>query len=128
MLNPEECVAFKQEYGNTLLVEQSGISIRPSENKMMSFNIKVPKERIPEIQSFFKGFQMSEPILIDIAATGNIHCYFKGISPVVDKPEYSFLSVVVQELQKDIVEEEQEIGIPAHECVGCGFHDDTLMN
>ena len=47
---------------------------------------------------------------------------FKGISPIIEKPDYSFISVTVQELKQEIVDEEQEIGIPAHECVGCGLH------
>ena len=122
MVNREDCVIFKQEYGNELLVNQQYVKIRAKEEGFMSFNLRVPKEDIENIESFFKGFKIPEPILIDIACTGNIHCYFKGISPIINKPEYSFISVSVQELKKEIVEEEQEIGIPAHECVGCGLH------
>ena len=122
MVNREDCVIFKQEYGNELLVNQAHVGIRTKEDGMMSFNLRVPKDQISEIESYFKGFKILEPILIDIACTGNIHCYFKGISPVIEKPEYSFISVTVQELKQEIVDEEQEIGIPAHECVGCGLH------
>ena len=122
MENREECVIFKQEYGNELLVNQRYVGIRTKEDGMMSFNLRVPKDQINEIESFFKGFKIPEPILIDIACTGNIHCYFKGISPIIDKPEYSFISVTVQELKQEIVDEEQEIGVAAHECVGCGLH------
>ena len=105
MVNREDCVIFKQEYGNELLVEQSYVRIRSKEDNMMSFNLRVPKEQIN-----------------DIACTGNIHCYFKGISPIINKPDYSFISVTVQELKQEIVDEEQEIGVAAHECVGCGLH------
>ena len=122
MVNREDCVIFKQEYGNELLVNQSYVRIRTKEDGMMSFNLRVPKDQITDIESYFKGFKIPEPILIDIACTGNIHCYFKGISPIIEKPEYSFISVTVQELKQEIVDEEQEIGIPAHECVGCGLH------
>lgn len=122
MVNREDCVIFKQEYGNELLVNQAHVGIRTKEDGMMSFNLRVPKDQITDIESYFKGFKIPEPILIDIACTGNIHCYFKGISPVIEKPEYSFISVTVQELKQEIVDEEQEIGIPAHECVGCGLH------
>ncbi len=122
MVNREDCVIFKQEYGNELLVNQAHVGIRTKEDGMMSFNLRVPKDQISDIESYFKGFKIPEPILIDIACTGNIHCYFKGISPVIEKPEYSFISVTVQELKQEIVDEEQEIGIPAHECVGCGLH------
>ena len=122
MVNREECVIFKQEYGNELLVNQAHVGIRTKEDGMMSFNLRVPKDQISDIESYFKGFKIPEPILIDIACTGNIHCYFKGISPIIEKPEYSFISVTVQELKQEIVDEEQEIGIPAHECVGCGLH------
>ena len=122
MENREECVIFKQEYGNELLVNQGYVGIRTKEDGMMSFNLRVPKDQINHIESFFKGFKIPEPILIDIACTGNIHCYFKGISPIIDKPEYSFISVTVQELKQEIVDEEQEIGVAAHECVGCGLH------
>ena len=121
MVNREDCVIFKQEYGNELLVEQSYVRIRAKEDGFMSFNLRVPKDQMENIQGFFKGFKIPEPILIDIACTGNIHCYFKGVSPVIDKPDYSFISVTVQELKKEIVDEEQEIGVAAHECVGCGF-------
>ncbi len=122
MVNREDCVIFKQEYGNELLVNQAHVGIRTKEDGMMSFNLRVPKDQISDIESYFKGFKIPEPILIDIACTGNIHCYFKGISPIIEKPEYSFISVTVQELKQEIVDEEQEIGIPAHECVGCGLH------
>lgn len=122
MVNREECVIFKQEYGNELLVNQAHVGIRTKEDGMMSFNLRVPKDQITDIESYFKGFKIPEPILIDIACTGNIHCYFKGISPIIEKPDYSFISVTVQELKQEIVDEEQEIGIPAHECVGCGLH------
>lgn len=122
MVNREDCVIFKQEYGNELLVNQAHVGIRTKEDGIMSFNLRVPKDQISDIESYFKGFKIPEPILIDIACTGNIHCYFKGISPVIEKPEYSFISVTVQELKQEIVDEEQEIGIPAHECVGCGLH------
>ena len=122
MVNREDCVIFKQEYGNELLVNQAHVGIRTKEDGMMSFNLRVPKDQITDIESYFKGFKIPEPILIDIACTGNIHCYFKGISPIIEKPEYSFISVSVQELKQEIVDEEQEIGIPAHECVGCGLH------
>ena len=107
MVNREDCVIFKQEYGNELLVNQAHVGIRTKEDGMMSFNLRVPKDQINEIESYFKGFKIPEPILIDIACTGNIHCYFKGISPIIEQ---------------EIVDEEQEIGIPAHECVGCGLH------
>jgi hypothetical protein len=120
--NREDCVIFKQEYGNELLVNQAYVRIRSKEDNMMSFNLRVPKDQINDIEAYFKGFKIPEPILIDIACTGNIHCYFKGISPIIEKPDYSFLSVTVQELKQEIVDEEQEIGVAAHECVGCGLH------
>ena len=107
---------------NKNMVNQQYVKIRAKEEGFMSFNLRVPKEQMPEIEGFFKGFKIPEPILIDIACTGNIHCYFKGVSPVIDKAEYSFISLTVQELKQEIVDEEQEIGIPAHECVGCGLH------
>ena len=122
MVNREDCVIFKQEYGNELLVEQSYVRIRAKEDGFMSFNLRVPKEQINDIEAFFKGFKIPEPILIDIACTGNIHCYFKGISPIIEKPDYSFISATVQELKQEVVDEEQEIGVAAHECVGCGLH------
>ena len=122
MENREDCVIFKQEYGNELLVNQAYVRIRSKEDNMMSFNLRVPKEQINDIEAYFKGFKIPEPILIDIACTGNIHCYFKGISPIIEKPDYSFLSVTIQELKQEIVDEEQEIGVAAHECVGCGLH------
>ena len=122
MVNREDCVIFKQEYGNELLVEQSYVRIRAKEDGFMSFNLRVPKDQMGNIDAFFKGFKIPEPILIDIACTGNIHCYFKGVSPIIDKPDYSFISVTVQELKQEIVDEEQEIGVAAHECVGCGLH------
>lgn len=120
MVEREECVIFKQEYGKELLVNQQYVRIRSKEDKMMSFNIRAP-QGMTEILEFFEGFKIAEPI-IDIGCTGNIHCYFKGISPVIDKLEYSFVSILVQELKQEVVDEEQEIGVAAHECVGCGLH------
>ena len=58
--------------------------------------------------------------------TTNVAFEASGISGSVGKSvlfeDYSFISVTVQELKKEIVDEEQEIGVAAHECVGCGLH------
>ena len=49
MANREDCVIFKQEYGNELLVNQSYVRIRSKEDGMMSFNLRVPKDQITDI-------------------------------------------------------------------------------
>ena len=53
MENREECVIFKQEYGNELLVNQRYVGIRTKEDGMMSFNLRVPKDQINNIETFF---------------------------------------------------------------------------
>ena len=43
------------------------------------------------------------------------------ISDIIPRADISVFTSV-QELKQEVVDEEQEIGVAAHECVGCGLH------
>jgi len=91
----EDKFEVKQEYV-TLISKPGGILV---------INIKAPKVESIGIHGFFEGLTDMEPITMNIANTGDIKCYFKGISPVVmDEEEESVqkFSVTFQELHDEI--------------------------
>lgn len=59
---------------------------------------------------------------MDIGNTGNISCYFRGISPVVKKQEkdskYYFISLTLEEV-KNVPPSDEGNG---HTCHQCGLH------
>ena len=123
MSDIEEIVIFKKQMGLNLEVDQRFVGLRMKENKILVFNFNGPEKLKDEVEKYFSKFKMQEPIKVDIGNTGDIKCYFKGISPVTEKvidnvPVY-YLSVYLQELQKAPIPEEE---MACEECSGCGFH------
>ncbi|MCF0226209.1 MAG: hypothetical protein HUK28_02610 [Methanobrevibacter sp.] len=123
MSDIEEIVIFKKQMGLNLEVDQRFVGLRMKENKILVFNFTGPEKLKDEVEKYFSKFKMQEPIKVDIGNTGDIKCYFKGISPVTEKvidnvPVY-YLSVYLQELQKAPIPEEE---MACEECSGCGFH------
>mgnify|MGYP004444361155 FL=1 len=123
MSDIEEIVIFKKQMGLNLEVDQRFVGLRMKENKILVFNFPGPEKLKDEVEKYFSKFKMQEPIKVDIGNTGDIKCYFKGISPVTEKvidnvPVY-YLSVYLQELQKAPIPEEE---MACEECSGCGFH------
>ena len=122
MSDIDEIVIFKKQMGLNLEVDQRFVGLRMKENKILVFNFTGPEKLKDEVEKYFSKFKMQEPIKVDIGNTGDIKCYFKGISPVTEKvidnvPVY-YLSVYLQELQKAPIPEEE---MACEECSGCGF-------
>jgi hypothetical protein len=112
-----ENIAFKRDSGEELNINQKYVSLKTRENGIMTVNFRSPEDEMSKIKDFFEGLMSSEPISFDIGETGDIECYFKGVSPLLEKKDsvgsnYFFLSVTLQEL-KDYEEEPQ--------CGGCCF-------
>ena len=116
-----EMIIFKKRDDQKLFVHQSNLKLRANEEHIISFNFRDSKDKINEVVEFFESFDYAEPIKFDIGNTGDVNCYYKGISPVLDKEDkgykYSFVSVTLQEL-KNIAPQD----IEGHTCTNCGFH------
>lgn len=91
----EDKFEVKQEYV-TLISKPGGVLV---------MNIKAPEAESMSIHGFFEGLTDMEPITMNIANTGDIKCYFKGISPVMMDEEGESIqkfSVTFQELHDEI--------------------------
>ena len=105
MCDITENVAFKRDSGDELEVNQKYVSLKARENGIMTVNFRSPEEEIMKVKNFFEGLNTLEPIKLNIGDTGNIECYFQGISPLFEKKDngifkYFFLSVTLQELKE----------------------------
>ncbi|MDR2967325.1 MAG: hypothetical protein LBU74_05205 [Methanobacteriaceae archaeon] len=112
-----ENVTFKRDSGDILNIDQKYVGLKARQNGILTVNFRSPEEEMNKIKYFFEGLMTSEPIKLDIGETGDIECYFKGISPLLEKKDgvglnYFFLSVTLQELKE--FEEEPQTG-------GCCF-------
>ncbi len=114
-------VIFKKQLGLNYEIDQKYVGLKMKENNILSFNFRVPGNLINEIEAYFKRFKLGEPILVDIGGTGDIRCYFKGLSPILknkNELDQYFISATLQEdKQYDPIEEEK-----CETCSGCGFH------
>jgi len=107
-----ENIVFKRDSGEELLVNQKYVGLKTRMNGIMTVNFRSPEEEINKIKDFFYGVMTSEPMKLNIGDTGDIECYFKGVSPLLEKNDdisfkYFFLSVTLQELKE--YEEEPQI-------------------
>lgn len=119
----DNIVIFKKQLGLNYEIDQKFVGLKIKENNIFSFNFRVPLKEKDEIIEYFSKFKMTEPILVDIGNTGNISCYFRGISPVIKKEdngvEYYFISLTLQEIEKIPPSDQEEMD---HTCINCGFH------
>lgn len=112
-----EMIVFKKRDDKKLFVHQNNLRLRSNDEHIISFNFRDSKDKINEVVEFFESFDYAEPVKFDIGNTGDVNCYYKGISPVLDKNKYTFVSVTLQEL-KNLAPED----IEGHTCTNCGFH------
>ncbi|MGN1363484.1 MAG: hypothetical protein ACI4VU_07265 [Methanobrevibacter sp.] len=120
-------VLFKRQNDDYYEFDDKYVGLKMLDNNVFVFSIEAPQEEVGKSMMFFENIAMFEPILVDIGGTGNIPCYFKGVSPVVGKGpmmngthKNAFYTVTLQELVNAPPDVEEE-----HECVGCGFHNFT---
>lgn len=120
-------VSFKKQNNDYYEFNDKYVGLKLLDNHVFVFSIEAPQEEIGRSMMFFDSLDMFEPILVDIGGTGNIPCYFKGVSPVVGKGSGGngrqgdgFYTITLQELVNAPPDVEAE-----HECVGCGFHNFT---
>lgn len=104
-----ENVIFKKDSGDILSINQKFVGLKSRKSGILTVNFRSPEEEINKAKRFFEGLQSFEMIKFNIGDTGDIECYFKGISPLLEQTDdagfqYFFLSVTLQEL-KDYDEE-----------------------
>lgn len=119
--NIDNIVIFKKELGRQLEIDQKYVGLKTGENKLLTVNLRVLEKDKDEILDYFQRFKLGEPISFDIGNTGDINCYFKGISPAIkqnDKgTEYYLIAVTLQEIKKTLPDDNLD-----HNCTNCGLH------
>lgn len=118
-------VLFKREDGDKFEFDDKYVGLKALKDDIFVFTVNAPQEVVGKSMIFFEGLKMFEPLKVDIGGTGDIPCYFKGVSPVVNKgekvsPNSAFFTITLQELKNAPNFEEE------HECVNCGFHNFTV--
>jgi len=113
-----ENIILKKDSGEKIEVPQKFVGLKARQEGILTINFRIPKENVEDLKNFFEGLQDSQPLTYDIGNTGEVQCYFKGVSPLLQQKndtgfEYYFLSVTVQELKKDYDDEPPL-------CEGCG--------
>jgi len=102
----DEKVYFSKTTGegkNELEVTQDIVKLKIKQTGTMTVKFEGQKEELSKIKDFFESMTDMEPLNMNIASSGDIKAYFKGISPFTEKvsPEgenyYSF-EVTIQEL------------------------------
>jgi len=101
-----ENIIFKKDSGEKVEILQKFVGLKARQDGILAINFRTSKENIDDIKSFFEGLVDSQQLTYDIGNTGEVQCYFKGISPLLKQKdsggfEYCFLSVTLQELKKE---------------------------
>ncbi|MCI6774914.1 hypothetical protein [Methanobrevibacter boviskoreani] len=117
-------VLFKRGDGDKFEFDDKFVRLKALDEDMFVFTVNAPQEIVGKSMIFFEGLKMFEPVKVDIGGTGDIPCYFKGVSPIVNKGSNglgnnAFFTITLQELKNPPKFEEE------HECVNCGFHNFT---
>jgi len=102
---------FKKDSGEELEVNQKSIGLKTSKTNITTINFRTDWSEMEKIKEFFEGLKSNEPLKFDIGCTGDVDCYFKGISPMLEKKSpdgslYFFISVTVQEIKTYLEEPE----------------------
>ncbi|MDR1820472.1 MAG: hypothetical protein LBR15_09550 [Methanobrevibacter sp.] len=113
MAEISENIIFKIKSNEILELNEKFVGLRIRKDGIMSINFRCNEEDMSKVIKFFGNFEGSNPFTMNIGDTGDIHCYFKGISPMLRKTDetgypYSFVSVTVQELKKPVKNEDDE--------------------
>jgi len=113
-----ENITFKKDSGEKIEVLQKFVGLKARQGRILTINFRTPQENVEDIKNFFEGLQNSQPLTYDIGNTGEVQCYFKGVSPLLQQKdeagfEYYFLSATLQELKNDYDDDE----LPS--CNGC---------
>ncbi|GAA5818856.1 MAG: conserved hypothetical protein [Methanobrevibacter sp. CfCl-M3] len=108
-----EDIIFKTNFNEKLELNEKFVRLKIKKDGIMSINFRCNEKNMNEVIKFFGNFKGSNPFIMNIGDTGDIHCYFKGISPMLRKVDetgypYSFVSVTAQELKTPVQNEESE--------------------
>ena len=105
-----ENIIFKKDSGEKVEILQKFVGLKARQDGILAINFRAPKENIDDVKNFFERFVDSEQLTYDIGDTGEVQCYFKGVSPLLKQKdnagfEYFFLSVTLQEIKKEYDED-----------------------
>lgn len=87
-----------------LEVKQEYVTLQSKIGDVLMVNFKAPEKEIAIINEYFENLTDMEPMTMNIADSGDIECYFKGISPLKEldeeKGNIQLITVTVQELHE----------------------------
>ena len=110
-----ENIIFKKDSGEKVEVPQKFVGLKARQEGILTVNFRIPKENVEDVKNFFERFRDSQGLTYDIGNTGEVECYFKGVSPLLQQKddsgfEYYFLSVTIQELKDEYEDEPPSCG------------------
>ena len=106
----ESGVMFHRTHGNRRTgkkefeISDEYVKLQGKSQGIVVINFRASKEDLVTIYEFFDDVDDMEPVTMNIANTGDIEHYFKGISPISQEDEsgtYKF-SVTMQTLRKSV--------------------------
>ena len=89
----ENNVLFTKNRGNgkkgeeTLIVDDEHVTIQSRKGGSVVVNFRGSKEEIMKIVDFFQGFNEVEPLKLNIAGSGDVDHYFRGISEIAQNED-----------------------------------------
>jgi hypothetical protein len=89
----ESTITFKRETkikekGETISeVDEKYVTLRKSREKALTFNFKAPKGELVDLYRFFGSLDDMEPVDVNIASTGEVVHYFRGMSPLKEETD-----------------------------------------
>ena len=104
----ESTVLFRRSGGNKRTgedefeISDEYVRLQDKGQGLLVINFRAPKKNLKDIYEFFDNIDDMEPLYMNIAGTGEIEHYFRGVSPINEEEEegwYKF-GVTVQHLRK----------------------------
>lgn len=123
----DNVIVFRNSSGLKIEVNHNNVGLKVKDKTTFVFNFNLSLKDKDLLISFFEKLKSYENVFVDIGHTGDINCYFMGISPCKknfqDGTEFYSFSVILKEL-KDFVPEisEDEDDELDHSCSSCGLH------
>jgi hypothetical protein len=105
----ENNVLFTKNRGNgkkgeeTLIVDDEHVTIQSRQGGSVVVNFKGSEDDINKIVGFFHGLNEAEPLMLNIAGSGDVDHYFRGISEIGQNDDgMSNLQVTLQFLSTTV--------------------------
>lgn len=105
----ETSVVFRRESGSKkkdhmlLEVDEEKISMQKRRENALKIIFKAPEDEIRDIHKFFVGFSELEPVFVNIADSGDVEYYYRGMSSIEQQIEGEHKFSVTLQLRQDSI-------------------------